>query len=432
MKISSPSFSQSGDILNTNTPYWSWDGWNLNGEKDLQSCTARTTCAEADKQYLSKLCKEHTACTIPEGSCAKVERNYEFTSIIVHGTLEFEFANDDTKIELKTGFLVAEVCGQITIGTESAPLTVNQKATIYIKNEQQGHATMGHRVFGAIGTQDMRLGFKPVVTMHGFNRGDSWAPLAANTEANAKSVIAEGDVDQWQVGDRVIVSGSMDTNESGACYSGDDGDVTKWQYGCGQLALAFKIASVTPVAGQEGRYTITFAEGAVDGHVETIADEAGAPIMAQGYRLNYSRYSSSQSTLGTPAVTHGAIPWALKNVDDLGQPLVYNIIQNMERNVLITGDPMSLSLKETYEAAPGPYACRSFGDDATGCLEGLHTMFANSTKVDMHHVKIEKAGQEGLIGRYALHLHQNRDAPDTHISGIAIEHSIQRGVVVHG
>ena len=440
MHISSPTYDNTGDILTQNTPYWSWDAWNgvngAKGEKDLQSCRVRTACG-GDKKYLGDLCPEKI-CVIPEGACAVVEKDYDYDSIVVHGSLEFEFDCHDKTIKLKTGHLVAEVCGQISIGSEEQPLSIHQNAIIYLKDVrdgsgvQQGHPHLGHRVFGAIGTQDMRLGYKPVVSLHGFNRGDSWAPLVENTEADASSVIVEGDVSQWQVGDRVVVSGSMDTMDSGACYpqNNPDQNLEAWQYGCGQLSLAFKIKTVTPVEGQEGRFTISFSEENVDAHVETV--DNGAPIMFQGFRLKKERYSSSQSKLGTPAVTSGKIPWALQNLDPLGQPLIYNIIQNMERNILITGDPMSLAVQETYENADGPYACRHFGDEGTGCIEGLHTMFSNSTKVDMHHVKIEKAGQEGLIGKYALHLHQNRDSPETHISGIAIEHSIQRGVVVHG
>ena len=50
----------------------------------------------------------------------------------------------------------------------------------------------------------------------------------------------------------------------------------------------------------------------------------------------------------------------------------------------------------------------------------------------MHHTRVEKCGQRGVLAKYCLHFHKMSNASESSFVGNAVEYSHQRGVIIHG
>jgi hypothetical protein len=117
------------------------------------------------------------------------------------------------------------------------------------------------------------------------------------------------------------------------------------------------------------------------------------------------------------AATQAAYPVELSS-DALRAPEVVHL----SRSVVITGDQFS-------------HAPNCHGDTpGKTCTDGLHVMMAGFARslLRISHVRVERCGQRGTLGRYCLHLHRQGSCPDCLLHGNAIEQSHQRGIVVHG
>ena len=63
---------------------------------------------------------------------------------------------------------------------------------------------------------------------------------------------------------------------------------------------------------------------------------------------------------------------------------------------------------------------------------GVHMMAMRGTTVRMEGVEIERGGQTGLAGRYPFHWHKAGEGEGEYIRHSSIHRSLQRGIVVHG
>ena len=102
-----------------------------------------------------------------------------------------------------------------------------------------------------------------------------------------------------------------------------------------------------------------------------------------------------------------------------GAPLSAEVI-NLSRNLLITGDDLSLV---------NPCVASS---TAATCTYGLHTALMYGGSMSVEYARVEKCGQRGIGARYCMHLHLLGACPGCVLRGNAVEHSHQRGIVVHG
>jgi len=50
----------------------------------------------------------------------------------------------------------------------------------------------------------------------------------------------------------------------------------------------------------------------------------------------------------------------------------------------------------------------------------------------IRNVRVEKCGQRGIVGKYCLHFHRLSSCPSCEFLNNAVEHSHQRGIIVHG
>ena len=67
----------------------------------------------------------------------------------------------------------------------------------------------------------------------------------------------------------------------------------------------------------------------------------------------------------------------------------------------------------------------------TQCTLGLHTILSGPGLMKMQYIRVEKAGQRGIRGKYPLHLHYVKKCPNCIFKGNAVEFSQQRGIIVH-
>jgi hypothetical protein len=63
---------------------------------------------------------------------------------------------------------------------------------------------------------------------------------------------------------------------------------------------------------------------------------------------------------------------------------------------------------------------------------GLHIVLRAIGVMRIEYARVEKCGQRGVMGKYCLHFHLAQQCPDCVLRGNAIEHGMQRGIVVHG
>ena len=127
--------------------------------------------------------------------------------------------------------------------------------------------------------------------------------------------------------------------------------------------------------------------------------------VTSGAGRGYAEVFSIQAISGTTITLNGAVSqkylgWKTKEL--------HAEVINLSRNVRITGD------------------------DFDANLHGLHTILSSGGVMRISYVRIEKAGQRGVIGRYPLHFHLVKSCPSCLFKGNAIEDSHQRGIIVHG
>ena len=64
---------------------------------------------------------------------------------------------------------------------------------------------------------------------------------------------------------------------------------------------------------------------------------------------------------------------------------------------------------------------------------GLHTIHMFSGGISKYkHIRVEKCGQRGILGKYCMHFHLTGDSPNFELVGNAIEYSQQRAINIHG
>ena len=76
---------------------------------------------------------------------------------------------------------------------------------------------------------------------------------------------------------------------------------------------------------------------------------------------------------------------------------------NLDRNVVITGDALSLG--------PCPVGVARSTASTTTCTMGLHVIQMYGGRMSVEGTRVERCGQRGLLGKYCLHFHLVGDCP---------------------
>lgn len=111
---------------------------------------------------------------------------------------------------------------------------------------------------------------------------------------------------------------------------------------------------------------------------------------------------------------------------------------NLSRNIIVTGDdfrqidcdPSLIEDDNKHRMSSQGCHCRT--NVRTKCTVGLHTIAMYGGLTKFQHVRVEKCGQRGILGKYCMHPHLLGDCPNCIFNGNAIEYSHQRAINVHG
>lgn len=101
-----------------------------------------------------------------------------------------------------------------------------------------------------------------------------------------------------------------------------------------------------------------------------------------------------------------------------GVPLSAEVL-NLDRNVIITGDPLRL-----HEPCPAEYGSLAMAGSPS-CTVGLHVAQLWGGQMRIEHTRVERCGQRGIVGKYCLHWHLVGHCPHCSFSYNAIEHGHQ-------
>jgi plastocyanin len=110
---------------------------------------------------------------------------------------------------------------------------------------------------------------------------------------------------------------------------------------------------------------------------------------------------------------------------------------HLSRTVVFTGDdfrhvPCDPALTADPHTRISSQGCHCQNNGRSVCTLGLHINHMFGGKSRMQHVRAEKCGQRGVLGKYCMHLHMMGDCPSCLFEGNAVEYSHQRAYNVHG
>jgi len=109
--------------------------------------------------------------------------------------------------------------------------------------------------------------------------------------------------------------------------------------------------------------------------------------------------------------------WELELDTPVKQPII-----SEKDDLIFAGEVALLSRNIVFDNAPT--------NDAIG--GHFWVMQTPGLKQHLEGVEVRAFGQQGLLGRYPIHLHLCNDSPDTIIRRNAVLDSHQRGIVIHG
>ena len=325
---------------------------------------------------LSSQCGESSICIVPENIKLIMNGNINVAALVLRGsTLLWDSTTQTTNEQyLCAGYVVVEGNKGTFHLHLNNQLGRNKRAWIYIKDNDASHPYLRTRAFGAYGGG----GTTPTIDIAGRPLKRTWSLLAETLSPWDESLRTMHDpyLMGWRVGDRIQVAPTD---------GGSQGE-----------AQTFVITSL----GAFNRI-----------------------------HLNTWAWATFQSeTQVTENVDENAPKLAsLRSAE----------VINLSRNIIVTGDDFrnidcdpTLSIHFRREISDKGCWCRT--GVRSKCTMGLHTiqMYGGVTK--WKHVRVEKCGQRGILGKYCLHPHLVGDCPDCVFDGNAIEYGHQRAINIHG
>ena len=264
---------------------------------------------------------------------------------------------------------VQKLCAGYVAGTGRIEVDVEEKeAFIYVKNNGLSHPILGTRSLGAY--QADAGAERAVFDVRGKVMPRTWSLLAAPAKAGdaVLTLMHDAGAMGWKAGDRVLVAPTQ--------RSGSQGD--------GEASVLV----------------------GVDGNVVTLDKQTG-----QDFQAAFEVQNGLVATMSAEVI-------------------------NLSRNLVITGDefenvPCDDSLSDDFGEGISGQGCLCTSE-RTQCTVGLHTVGWRNSVFKLQGARVERCGQRGIAGKYCAHMHLLGSSPESIIRGNAFEHSMQRGVVIHG
>ena len=339
----------------------------------VQSTSAHSSFVSASS--LSNQCGQHSVCVVPPNVTVLMDGNINVAAMIIRGKLLWTSRTQQTSEQhLCAGYVAVEENGNFTLRLNDQD-GANKRAWVYIKDNGASHRFMKTRSFGAVGLG----GATPTIDLEGRPLRRTWSLLAETLEPWATEMrlmhdpVAMG----WRVGDRIQV---------GPTKGGSEGE-----------AQSFVIAKFAPF----NRVVLT--SWAWD---EFRSDTQFVPTVGAGNR-------KPLASLRAAEVIH------------------------LTRNVIVTGDDFRHidcdPTLEVVEFEMSNRGCHCRPGVRSKCTMGLHTIHMFSGGISKYkHIRVEKCGQRGILGKYCMHFHLTGDSPNFELVGNAIEYSQQRAINIHG
>ncbi|GMI15001.1 hypothetical protein TrVE_jg10975 [Triparma verrucosa] len=244
----------------------------------------------------------------------------------------------------------------------------SKTAYVYIKNNGLKHFFLGSRAFGAY--QNDAGQPAALLDVNGREMRRTWSLLSTPLATGSSTMVLIHDPTEmgWSTGDRILISPTQ--------RSGSQGE-----------AEAFSIINIS-------------------GNILTLSSP------------------TQQDFDATFKARNGLV--ATKSAE----------VINLSRNLVITGDEFENvacddSLTDDFGEGISGEGCMCTGIRST-CTVGLHTIASKNAVLKLQNARLERCGQRGIAGKYCAHMHRLSDSPDSIIRNNAFEHSMQRGVVIHG
>ena len=152
---------------------------------------------------------------------------------------------------------------------------------------------------------------------------------------------------------------------------------------------------------------------------------------AQSFMIAGMNSVSNSVSLSVP--TNQAFDAQVSSMSRSSVALMSAEVINLSRNIVITGDDFRhMSCDSTLAGPFSDMGCNCNPSiSRTQCTLGLHTLLFGPGLMRMQYIRVEKAGQRGIRGKYPLHLHHVNKCPDCLFKGNAIEFTQQRGIIIH-
>ncbi|GMH71242.1 hypothetical protein TL16_g05599 [Triparma laevis f. inornata] len=244
----------------------------------------------------------------------------------------------------------------------------SKTAYVYIKNNGLKHFLLGSRALGAYQNDESQP--PAVLEINGNEMRRTWSLLSTPlmTGSSAMTLMHDPAEMGWRTGDRILISPTQ--------RSGSQGE-----------AEAFTITSI-----------------------------AGNTIQLDN--------PTQQDFEATFKARNGLV--ATKSAE----------VINLSRNLVITGDEFENvacddSLSDDFGEGVSSEGCMCTSIRST-CTVGLHTIASKNSILKLQNTRLERCGQRGIAGKYCAHMHRLSESPNSVIHNNAFEHSMQRGVVIHG
>ena len=246
-----------------------------------------------------------------------------------------------------------------------------QSVTIYLKDNGMKHNLLGPRSFGVFNTD--WGSDKAKLRVEGRAMRRTWSLISKPANVGDREIELMHDANDstgmgWRVGDRIMIA-------------------------------------PTTRQGSRGEGEFFTVEG-IAGNLLQLDGEIGQEFMAE-----------------------------FKSVNGIVANMAAEVI-NLSRNVIISGDeftnvPCDPDLTEDF---PGEgissEGCMCSSIRST-CTFGHHTIASMNSEATVRFTRIERGGQRGIAGKYPLHLHR-MSSNEALVEGNAFDHSMQRGLVIHG
>ena len=291
---------------------------------------------------LSAQCGSSSICVIPKGTTLIMNGNLNVAAIVLRGgSLRWDGSTQqDADQFLCAGYVAIENTGEFRLDMSSAQ-GADKRAYIYIKDNGARHNVLGTRAFGSIGSETV----KPTIDIAGRPLRRTWTLLSKSLQPwdQSMKVIHDPRMMGWRVGDRIQVAPTKGGSQ------GEAQTFTITKFG------AFNRIWLNTWAWDEFQSTFQFVE-----------------------RVSTKPLASLRS----------------------GEVI------NLSRNVIVTGDDFRQvdcdpSLVETdAKHHMSDQGCHCRKNVRSTCTVGLHTisMFGGLTR--WRHVRVEKCGQRGILGKY--------------------------------